>query len=356
MLASHASPLSVVPHQACYDEVILSSSSHSARSESSGALMVALMAGNYTAPDVFAGEDTETQLRASLALLAIFNFFQIFGFLSLGIVVLTAWLSPTIHRTPAWYSFMATWMWFCVSYFLIAGQQVGPEPEFGVCVVQASLVYAGPPLTSCASLALLLQLYFTVSAVLKNQRINRVWSIMLLIFPYTIHLLFFLETLALGLSHQGEIARDLSGMFCHLTNSLQAKITAIVVILAMVAMLVYEGLTAIVLYRNWAAFQRLRVRSNSDISLPLIVRVTLFSFLPMVAMGVSTLSLFPDNPGPVFEGQINLVVAFLPAAAAVIFGTQRDILNAWMFWKSTSSSTGQIAGNPSSSVPKDSPV
>lgn len=121
----------------------------------------------------------------------------------------------------------------------------------------------------------------------------------------------------IGLSDRGGIARDLSGMFCHLTNSLQyeftsspvncsqrrsnrAKITAIAVILAVVAMLVYEGgyyavcpsqsylltgLTIFVLYRNWSAFQRLRVRANNDISLPLIIRVTIFSFLPMVAMG-----------------------------------------------------------------------
>jgi len=257
--------------------------------------------------------------------------------------MLTAWVSSRVHRTTAWYSFMGSWMFFCLSYFLIAGQQVGAEPDFGVCITQASLIYAAPPLTSCVSLAFLLQLYSTVSAVLKNRRMSRTRSMMLHMFPFAVHCLFFFETLAIGLSNRQEIARNVSGMFCHLNNSFQVKITAAVVILAMIAMLVYECLTVVLLYRNWTAFQRLRIRSNNAISLPLMVRVSIFSFLPMIAMVISSLSFLPSTP--IFEAQTNLVVAFLPAAAAVIFGTQRDILNAWMFWRATLVSPEQKAGN-----------
>ncbi|KAJ7170730.1 hypothetical protein C8R43DRAFT_63503 [Mycena crocata] len=85
----------------------------------------------------------------------------------------------------------------------------------------------------------------------------------------------------------------MSGMFCHLTN----------------------------FFQNWTAFQRLRVRSNNAVSLPLMIRVSLFGFLPMVAMAISSMSFFPSSP--IGEAKTNLTIACLPAAAAVIFGTQR---------------------------------
>ncbi|KAJ6531858.1 hypothetical protein B0H19DRAFT_459361 [Mycena capillaripes] len=311
------------------------------------------MAGNYTMSKVFAGEDIQAE-NDSFALLAVFNFLQIFGFLSIAIIVLTAWLSPRVRRTPAWYFFMSSWMFFCLSYFFIAGQQVGAEPPpFGICVTQAALIYAAPPLTSCVSLSFLLQLYTTVSSVLRHGQASRTRTILLQIFPFAVHFIFFIETLIIGLSNRHEVARNLSGMFCHLTNSFQAKVTATVVILAMISMLVYEVLTVMLLYRNWTAFQRLRVRSNDAVSLPLLIRVTVFSFLPMVAMAISSMSFLPSSP--IVEAQTNLIVAFLPAAAAVIFGTQRDLLNAWMFWKKTPTLSEQKA-RVIPPKPEDSPV
>ncbi|KAJ7126937.1 hypothetical protein C8R44DRAFT_108998 [Mycena epipterygia] len=314
------------------------------------------MVGNYTMSNVFAGEDNGAQERESFMLLAVFNFLQIFGFLTLGIIVLTAWLSPRVHRTSAWYLFMGSWMFFCLSYFIIVGQQVGAEPPFGVCVTQAAMIYAAPPLTSCVSLAFLLQLYSTVSSVLRSDRISRTWTIFLHTFPFVVYFALFCETLIIGLVNRHEVARDISGMFCHLTNSFQVKITAGVVILAMITMLVYEALTVAVLYRNWTAFQRLRVRSNNAVSLPLMVRVTIFSFLPMVAMVISTLTFVPNSPttSSIGDAQSNLVVA-LPTAAAVIFGTQRDILDAWIFWKKAPVLPEPKAGNPRMK-PEDSPV
>ncbi|KAJ7639853.1 hypothetical protein DFH06DRAFT_1217351 [Mycena polygramma] len=290
------------------------------------------MAANDTMSKVFAGEDVKAE-RDSFSLLAVFNFFQIFGFLSIGMIMLTAWLSCRVHRTPAWYMFMAAWMVFCLSYFLIAGQQVGAEPLFGVCVTQAALIYAAPPLTSCVSLSFLLQLHSTVSAVLRHGKSSRTRTIVMQTFPIAVHVIIFVEALVVGLSNRVEVARNTSGMFCHITNAFQAKVTAIVVILAMLTMLVYEVLTIILLFRNWTAFQRLRVRSNDAVSLPLMIRITVFSFLPMVAMAISSISFLPSSP--ILEAQMNLIIAVLPVAAAIIFGTQRDILNAWMFWKKT---------------------
>ncbi|KAJ7048051.1 hypothetical protein C8F01DRAFT_1198154 [Mycena amicta] len=217
-------------------------------------------------------------------LLILFNFFQISVFFSLLLVMLTAWCSPKVHRTLSWYLFIASWMVFCVSYFLIAGQQVGPEPPFAVCVTQAALIYASPPLTACASLAFLVQLYNTVTGILREHKAPSTPKI-LYFAPLVIYLLVFVEALTLGISKPGEVSRNDSGSFCHLTNSVQAKISAIVVIIAMITMLNYEVLIALVFYRNWGTFRRLPIRSRNAISLTLAVRVSIFSFMPMLGLG-----------------------------------------------------------------------
>jgi len=201
-------------------------------------------------------------------------------------------------------------MFFCLSYFLIAGQQVGAEPQFGLCVTQAALIYAAPPLYQFDFMCLTgvfiaAILHCLICSQKSSDESHLVNSVARLSIRRPLSLLL-RDTI--GLSNPQEIARDGSGMFCHLTNSFQAKITAVVVILVMIAVLVYECLTVVLLYRNWAAFQRLRVRSNNAVSLPLLVRVSLFSFLPMVAMAISSLSVFPSTP--IFEAQTNLVVAF----------------------------------------------
>ncbi|KAJ7285033.1 hypothetical protein C8J57DRAFT_1290202 [Mycena rebaudengoi] len=290
------------------------------------------MTNNVRSSDAFAGEGKAAQEGGNLSLLAVFNFLQFFGFLSVAIVVVTAWLSPRIYRTSTWYSFMGSWMFFCLSFFIIVGQQVGAEPDFGVCLTQAALIYSAAPLTSWGSLVFLLQLYFNVSAVLENGKPSRSQKIGLHLIPFAVHLVVFLEALIIGLLNRDQVSRDPSGMYCHLQHPLQYKISAAVVILAMILMLIYEGLIANVLYRNWNAFQKLRVHSPNAAPLPLMIRMIVFSFLPMfaIAMAISANFYFPNQES---FTKIHLVIASLPAAAAFIFGTQHDILSVWMFWK-----------------------
>lgn len=82
----------------------------------------------------------------TIQLIGVFNALTIMGFLSLGAVLLTALLSSNVRRIPTWYSLFATWMVFAFSYFLLVGQQIGPDPGFGICLTQAGLVYAAPVL------------------------------------------------------------------------------------------------------------------------------------------------------------------------------------------------------------------
>lgn len=79
-------------------------------------------------------------------LVVAFNVVQIIGLVMLGAVLLTACLVKDVKRSSAWYLFMATWLFYTAAHLLLAGQQIGPNPMFGLCLFQASLIYSTPVL------------------------------------------------------------------------------------------------------------------------------------------------------------------------------------------------------------------
>ncbi|KAJ7066998.1 hypothetical protein C8F01DRAFT_1119915 [Mycena amicta] len=297
------------------------------------------MGGNLTMSNMFPGV-TLAQERTASGLLAMFNFLEIFGFMTVLIVLLVAWLSPHVNRTRVWYSFMASWLLFCMSYFLLAGPAsrtpARPRPlpypsGFDVCCAcpvshghnSASLTAQLTSSTSFGTLSVLLHLQM---------------------FPIISFVLVVIETLVVGLSHSADVERARSGMFCHLKNPIPAKTTAIAVLLASITMVAFEVKTLILLYRNWTAFQKLRVRSNDTVSLPLIIRVCVFSLLlPLIAGVLAAVSFLETSI--VEEGRQHLGTALLPTVVGVLFGTQQDILRALKFWRTREADSEKITGS-----------
>ena len=77
----------------------------------------------------------------------IFNILMAFGGLSLTLVVATAYFSPAVHRSGLWFRHMLSWILYSASFLLLVGNQLGEaEPPFGLCFVQAGLIYAAPTL------------------------------------------------------------------------------------------------------------------------------------------------------------------------------------------------------------------
>lgn len=59
---------------------------------------------------------------------------------------LPAIFSRGVQRSAGWYSLMTAWLVYALSYILLVGKQEGPEPAFGLCMLQTLLVYAAPSL------------------------------------------------------------------------------------------------------------------------------------------------------------------------------------------------------------------
>jgi hypothetical protein len=282
-----------------------------------------------TCPSIPGGLTEETE-SLYLSFIWVFNTLQIVGLVSITALTLIVRFSSSIKRALTWYIFMIGWIVWCISYFLLAGQQTGDCPAFGFCLFQAALVYAGPPANACACLAILLQLYFSMDSA-PNKIPSHPWKVKLLFAaPPVVFALVFIEILVYGLLHPDQVQRDTTGMFCGISNGLPTRISAALVAIFSLVMLFYEVRTFTALYRNWSLFRRLQItKESTGVSVALIVRVSIFSFLPILALGISVASAVLTTSSTM----AHLVTASLPSAAVIIFGTQQDILSALRFWK-----------------------
>ncbi|KAF9012145.1 hypothetical protein BDZ89DRAFT_483547 [Hymenopellis radicata] len=77
---------------------------------------------------------------------AAFDTLVVIGFVMIAIVLVPAWRSSEIYRLKTWFALMIAGLVHSVSFFLVVGRQFGEEPAFGLCLLQASLIYGAPVL------------------------------------------------------------------------------------------------------------------------------------------------------------------------------------------------------------------
>lgn len=82
----------------------------------------------------------------NLAIAKPFAIMQLVGGILLLITLATAILARDVRRNFSWISFCAAGILSCVAYdlLLFTGQQTGPPPDPGLCLVQSALVHAVP--------------------------------------------------------------------------------------------------------------------------------------------------------------------------------------------------------------------
>jgi len=89
------------------------------------------------------------------------------------------------------------------------------------------------------------------------------------------------------------------------------------------AVLAMETHVAVVVFRNWCV-----VRNNNycwD-----MLRIAIFSFYGILSETSAFINLsYPSNPLPY------IALATVPLAAFLVFGTQKEILQVWCFWRPT---------------------
>jgi len=76
-------------------------------------------------------------------------FFDVAVFMAIVLSLCTflpAILSKNVRRSIGWYSLIAAWLVYSLSYALLIGKQEGTDPPSGLCVFQSLLIYAVPAL------------------------------------------------------------------------------------------------------------------------------------------------------------------------------------------------------------------
>jgi len=291
---------------------------------------------------------TDTQGRNPM-LVAFFVAFQFVGLGGLLITLTTALLSPKIKRHSTWYSFCASWIASTISYTLLtfAGEQTAvDQPGFDLCLIQSGLLYAAPALTALTTLALVIQLWFSLNAMLSKVSIEGVHrrTLVLLIFPYLVATGAFVMTVADGATHPDAVRRSNTGVYCIITTGVPGHTSAVLVAITMLATIAFEAMICHVLWKNWKAFRGLGARSRQ--SLAMIVRVGIFTFFGILSIAVCLIMLSNfDSPIP------NIFIALFPVVSVLVFSTQMDLVRVWMFWKTYTRPRSDSAGSVNSSGP-----
>ncbi|KAJ6453533.1 hypothetical protein C8R45DRAFT_1038994 [Mycena sanguinolenta] len=281
---------------------------------------------------------SDPSLSSSLhAWIMAYNILSGIGLISLGVVFLTALLAPTVRRVSTWYGYMISWMAMCIPAFLVIGHQtpgLEPPPAFAPCALDAALMYASRPFVAFGTLSLLSQLYLHVSTRLKRGQVRPEFVFVFLFVPPILYLFMFLWTFILGIANPDLVELEPGGFYCHINIASPAIVGACLVVFATSAALVIEALIVILLCRNWRAFRSLqrRDRDRDAVSLSIIIRISVFAVMPVIGLILSFLTYDSALLNSVWV-PYNLLLASMPAAAALIFGSQADILRVWMFWR-----------------------
>jgi hypothetical protein len=90
--------------------------------------------------------DTSTTVVPNPSLIMAYNVLYISGAMLLTLLFIVAWLFGKIKRKELWFITLFSWWLASVNYVLLIGQQVGQDPNPGLCLVQAMLIYASPAL------------------------------------------------------------------------------------------------------------------------------------------------------------------------------------------------------------------
>ncbi|KAK0190382.1 hypothetical protein F5146DRAFT_1137223 [Armillaria mellea] len=205
----------------------------------------------------------------------IYDTLSFLGFFSLLAALLPAVFSKRIKRRRTWFSLILSWMVYAFSYLCLVNNQWGDEPHFGTCLFQTLLVYAAPPLVASSGLYFILDIYLELRNTIFNE------------------------------SEVSVVYRDTppTVLIGHL------------------------------MYRNWTVFRRYCVDKASDsrsgqVSLSTIIRIVCFTVVPLAALGLASFVAAHEMES---NATWNILLASLPILASLSFGTQKDIVRAWMF-------------------------
>ncbi|TEB35553.1 hypothetical protein FA13DRAFT_1728387 [Coprinellus micaceus] len=262
----------------------------------------------------------------------VFNMFS--SHAGLPILLAIILIAKGVQRHPTFANLCVAFIivGFSSTLLLYASAITGPEPPEVLCLLQASLLYGMPTLTSTAAFMLVWQMFLRIYAAhhakpyQDDKHIIRLW--IMLTSPYVMFFIPVLVTAVIGANNHTRISRNRRYFYCSLdclplTNAISIVSASILFgTILLIAWTIY----ILVRHRILTKSGRSTLRVAIDLSFP--IRIMVFGLYLLCAMSLSLLSISsPSSPVP------DLVIAFAGLMVIIIFGTQRDIMNAICFWR-----------------------
>lgn len=274
-------------------------------------------------------------IRAFIAL-------QILGGSCLIIILFTAIFHKRVTRYKTWFSFIASWIVSCTSYSVLTfvGQQSQEFPTYGLCLVQGALVYSVPSLTAGTVLGLAIHTFINMRYILSKVTypLHVLTIYLLVITPWAIWLVMFIISIVWGAQNPQAVRLGKNGTYCHYRDTNFSQLSSLLVVGLNLSTISVE---AVICYH---LFKQRRMILESGYSMTMTLRVMAFSFCGAVALGLSVAWIVSSTRGQLFE----MVLAVLPIAVVLLFGSQADLIDAWTFGKI--SSYKQLASTRASST------
>ncbi|TBU49926.1 hypothetical protein BD309DRAFT_850608 [Dichomitus squalens] len=254
------------------------------------------------------------------------------GHIGLPIVVATFLISKTANRHPTVINFCIVWILYSIIYCLLLyrGDVWLDDPPHDLCLAQAAMNYAAPPMAVVAGLEVVLQIWSTFLEPWKEARLACIprWVKLAAIIcpPYLTFISFAMPAMVVGLHHPDWVDVK-NGLYCGLTHgSLYVKYAVPVFCFVFLVFIIGFEVASIVQY--------VRGRQNIKRDFPLVTakkpslspwaRAALFVVYSSLALGAAIMDLKQiSNPFAY------MIQAALPLTAFLIFGLQKVGRVAW---------------------------
>ncbi|KAG7096668.1 hypothetical protein E1B28_004082 [Marasmius oreades] len=233
------------------------------------------------------------------------------------------------------------------SVLLYAGKHEGPEPSKLLCLLQASLLYGVPAISSMAALMLVLQMFLVIResfygrTYMERDHVFRSWIMVMA--PYVAWLISVVATAAVGSASPGNVSRNRRFFYCSVKSDPLTDTITTVAAFILFATITFEAATVVLFYKRWVQVQQGSSSKAIDLNLP--IRILSFGLYLVIAMSMSLLSIkTPQSPAP------DLIIASASMVVVLIFGTQRDILRALCFWRTQDRQDPHVSLNDTESI------
>jgi len=225
---------------------------------------------------------------------------------------------------PTLINLAVTWIFsgLVSSVLLYSGHAEGCEPPPLLCLSQASLYIAIPPMTTVALLSVVLQIFFNVREKIRDApepQNHSIRGICFLVVPYIIYAIFATTTAASGASSfERTVSRTRRFFYCSVRSSFLTNTVIGFCGIILFIILGFTAWTGMMLYRNWSKLHR-PIKNRLDFGY--IFRILGFVGYNLTAL---TMALLPKRALVVSD----MAMATMGVVIFLIFGSQTSVLKA----------------------------